>query len=191
MEQLGESPALKKKTERYLLGAASRVHRRDSLKRGSTVEGLLRTRIDAKLADRDAEIALLRARVSELEAELATARSEIEAIDGLRRRAVEELAEARGKVRVFCRVRPSPDGQSPALLFPEPSSVAVVGAQGGPRRFNAVWRPSSSSQDSVFRDLSPYIDAVLDGFSSCIIAYGPTNSGKVRFLPSSESPHVS
>jgi kinesin family member C1 len=131
------------------------------------------------------------------------------------------LHEARGTVRVVCRIRPPlpseaghpecigdilhlSDEACDALVFspPEGASHAAVrtyddvlnakrlrgkpsrddvSAEGRFIKFDKVF-DRSSSQEELFRELTPLVQCALRGKSACVLAYGPSGSGKTFSL---------
>lgn len=111
-----------------------------------------------------------------------------------RRRLHNTLAELKGQIRVFCRVRPLSSkelakcGGEEAIHFPE-EDMLVVSAGGGDKEyeFDRVYSPDQG-QVNVFADTEPLVTSVLDGYNVCIFAYGQTGSGKTHTMegPSSD-----
>ena len=124
----------------------------------------------------------------------------------IQRRKLHNLVqELRGNVRVFARVRPflPSDGVDLSLESSPPTSITVrsddvtlrisrtgakVGAQSaiGTERaedhnftFDRTFGPSSS-QESVFQEVSEFVQSALDGYNVCLFSYGQTGSGKVQ-----------
>eukprot|EP00899_Mesostigma_viride_P014262 jgi/Mesvir1/22837/Mv20097-RA.1 len=115
-------------------------------------------------------------------------------LENERRRLFNELLQIYGNVRVFCRVRapkPSEAGQGTlAVSFPEEGTgnlVRVVtglnpsGGFGIPAKkdfeFDRVY-PPEASQATIFEDVQPLVQSVMDGYNACVFAYGQTGSGK-------------
>lgn len=115
------------------------------------------------------------------------------------------VQELRGNVRVFARVRPflPSDGIDLSLEPSPPTSIAVrsddvsmrisrPGGGGGAHSSIGVERAEdhsftfdrtfgpSSSQESVFQEVSEFVQSALDGYNVCLFSYGQTGSGKVR-----------
>lgn len=121
-----------------------------------------------------------------------------------RRRLHNLVQELRGNVRVFARVRPflPSDGMDLVAQPGPPSSIAVrsddvslriskaggganitsaIGAERSEDHsftFDRTFGPSSS-QESVFTEVSEFVQSALDGFNVCLFSYGQTGSGKV------------
>eukprot|EP00906_Rhabdomonas_costata_P011722 RCo016688 len=102
-----------------------------------------------------------------------------------RRRLYNIIQDLKGKVRVFCRLRPllgteaPPCGAPVAVLSVDGSRVRIDDPQkpNGGYEFDNCFGPESSQQD-VFEAVQPVITSVLDGYNVCIFAYGQTGSGK-------------
>ncbi|WCJ32014.1 Kinesin-like protein KIN-14R [Euphorbia peplus] len=105
-----------------------------------------------------------------------------------------QIQEAKGNIRVFCRCRP--------LNKEEISSgcatvVDFDGAKDGdlailtgastrkPFKFDRVYTPRDNQVD-VFADASPLVLSVLDGYNVCIFAYGQTGTGKTFTMEGTE-----
>jgi len=183
------SAATRTPTKEELLGAITAVHRRDSLSRASTrkatAEELLRARMDSRLRERIAE---QEATIAALQAELEAVRSALVASDAIRRKALEQAQLLSGKISVYVRLRPATQGNGGVVVtVPEPDTVAVAGPKDAARhRFNGVFGPTATQLD-VFNALSQHFEAVLDGRSTCVLAYGATASGKTYTIFGSNS----
>ncbi|RYY32176.1 hypothetical protein EON62_05680, partial [archaeon] len=109
-----------------------------------------------------------------------------------RRRLYNKLQEAKGNIRVFCRVRPllakeAAAGEVPVISATSNYEVAVLEAaseRAGGRlmesksfEFDHVFG-ADSKQIDLFDEVQPLVTSALDGFHACIFAYGQTGSGK-------------
>ncbi|PNW82236.1 hypothetical protein CHLRE_06g278125v5 [Chlamydomonas reinhardtii] len=102
-----------------------------------------------------------------------------------RKRYFNQMEDMKGKIRVFCRVRPmltfeSDKGQTAALMIPDELTVAHLWKdEKKPREysFDTVFQPGTS-QDQVFEDTKHLVQSAVDGYNVCIFAYGQTGSGK-------------
>ncbi|GLC77793.1 hypothetical protein PLESTB_000955500 [Pleodorina starrii] len=102
-----------------------------------------------------------------------------------RKRYFNMMEDMKGKIRVFCRVRPlllfeEVKGQTAALLLPDELTVCHAWKdEKKPREygFDTVF-PPGTSQDQVFEDTKHLVQSAVDGYNVCIFAYGQTGSGK-------------
>ena len=105
-----------------------------------------------------------------------------------------EYQEAKGNVRVFCRIRPPlPKELSKkqinieyrgdnSLIIKGEKKTSYIGRDGVHQdieqfQFNRIFKQEDSQED-VFEEVSPLIQSSLDGFNINIFAYGQTGSGK-------------
>ena len=58
------------------------------------------------------------------------------------------------------------------------SAVGVERAEDHSFTFDRTFGPSSS-QESVFQEVSEFVQSALDGYNVCLFSYGQTGSGKV------------
>jgi DNA replication protein DnaC len=97
-----------------------------------------------------------------------------------------ELEDLKGKVRVYCRIRPfsnsektDADKAQPCVNITDETSL-VVGTQKNRMKaynFDAVFG-LNSTQEEVFEDTRRLVQSAIDGYNVCIFAYGQTGSGK-------------
>ena len=85
-----------------------------------------------------------------------------------------KLQELRGNIRVFCRCRYDPKGDS-VFTFSTDQDLNLTSGTGQKKsfRFDRVFTPSST-QEEVFQDTLPLITSCVDGYNVCIMAYGQT-----------------
>ncbi|XVE80609.1 hypothetical protein DITRI_Ditri14bG0153000 [Diplodiscus trichospermus] len=98
-----------------------------------------------------------------------------------------EVLDLKGKIRIYCRVRPFLPGESK-----DQSTVDYIGENGTIMIANSLRKGKDSrkvftfdkvfgptvSQEQVYTNIQPLIRSVLDGYNVCIFAYGQTGSGK-------------
>ena len=105
-----------------------------------------------------------------------------------------EYQEAKGNVRVFCRIRPpllkeltkkqiniEYRGDN-SLIIKGEKKTSYIGRDGIHQdieqfQFNRIFK-QEDTQEEVFEEVSPLIQSSLDGFNINIFAYGQTGSGK-------------
>ena len=105
-----------------------------------------------------------------------------------------EYQEAKGNVRVFCRIRPPLQREiskkqidieyrgDNSLIIKGEKKASNIGREGGHQdleqfQFNRIFK-QNDTQEKVFEEVSPLIQSSLDGFNINIFAYGQTGSGK-------------
>ena len=105
-----------------------------------------------------------------------------------------EYQEAKGNVRVFCRIRPPLQREiskkqidieyrgDNSLIIKGEKKASNVGREGGHQdveqfQFNRIFKQNDTQED-VFEEVSSLIQSSLDGFNINIFAYGQTGSGK-------------
>ncbi|KAJ8557432.1 hypothetical protein K7X08_003057 [Anisodus acutangulus] len=103
-----------------------------------------------------------------------------------RRKLCNEVQEAKGNIRVFCRCRPLskaevPDGCSTVVDFDvaKDGELGILNGSSTKKtfKFDRVYTPKDD-QGVVYADASPMVISVLDGYNVCIFAYGQTGTGK-------------
>jgi hypothetical protein len=108
----------------------------------------------------------------------------------LRRKYYNQVEDLKGKIRVFCRIRPlskseiEKECKLAVSCNAEVSSDLVLTKENGtkkPYAFDVVFGPKSS-QAQVFADTKKLVQSAVDGFNVCIFAYGQTGSGKTFTL---------
>ncbi|XP_052197998.1 kinesin-like protein KIN-14R isoform X2 [Diospyros lotus] len=111
-----------------------------------------------------------------------------------RRKLYNQVQEAKGNIRVFCRCRPLSkaevaSGHSTVVDFDSAKDGEFGILSGGSTRktfkFDRVYTPKNDQVD-VFADASPMVTSVLDGYNVCIFAYGQTGTGKTFTMEGTE-----
>ncbi|CAK8537118.1 unnamed protein product [Lathyrus sativus] len=104
-----------------------------------------------------------------------------------RKKLFNEVQEAKGNIRVFCRCRPlnkveMSAGCTTVVDFDAAKDgclgILTTGSSAKKTfRFDRVYTPKADQVD-VFADASSMVISVLDGYNVCIFAYGQTGTGK-------------
>lgn len=102
-----------------------------------------------------------------------------------RKKLFNTIQDMKGKIRVYCRIRPMLDfeeqrGQKPALFAPDELTVSHYWKdEKKPREypFDEVFAPADP-QSRVFAETKYLVQSACDGYNVCIFAYGQTGSGK-------------
>ncbi|CAL2267247.1 unnamed protein product [Prunus armeniaca] len=111
-----------------------------------------------------------------------------------RKKLFNEVQEAKGNIRVFCRCRPLSKEEMAAgcktVVDFEAAKDGCLGflTGGSTKRsfkFDRVYTPKDDQVD-VFVDASPMVVSVLDGYNVCIFAYGQTGTGKTFTMEGTE-----
>ncbi|KAM7519782.1 hypothetical protein LguiB_018744 [Lonicera macranthoides] len=111
-----------------------------------------------------------------------------------RRKLHNQVQEAKGNIRVFCRCRPlnkaeALAGYSTVVDFDTAKDGELGILSGGSTKktfkFDRVYTPKDDQVD-VFADASPMVISVLDGYNVCIFAYGQTGTGKTFTMEGNE-----
>ena len=93
------------------------------------------------------------------------------------------VEDMKGKVRVFCRIRPMVKTEVEkgcnCIATPIDEYNLNLETRHGPKVFpyDSCFGPTSS-QDQIFEDTKRLVQSAIDGFNVCIFAYGQTGSGK-------------
>ncbi|KAI9912309.1 hypothetical protein PsorP6_005402 [Peronosclerospora sorghi] len=112
----------------------------------------------------------------------------------MRRKLHNTIQELRGNIRVHVRLRPflRSDGAEamaenprPAIMCDIYSSTITTNVE-NPHSFSfdKIYG-QSDSQETVFEDVSGFIQSAMDGYNVCIFAYGQTGSGKTHTMQGS------
>ncbi|XP_004289515.1 PREDICTED: geminivirus Rep-interacting motor protein-like [Fragaria vesca subsp. vesca] len=111
-----------------------------------------------------------------------------------RKKLFNEVQEAKGNIRVFCRCRPLSKEEittgCKAVVDFEAAQDGCLGFVTGAStkksfKFDRVYTPKDDQAD-VYVDASPMVISVLDGYNVCIFAYGQTGTGKTFTMEGTE-----
>ncbi|XP_042493204.1 kinesin-like protein KIN-14R [Macadamia integrifolia] len=111
-----------------------------------------------------------------------------------RKKLFNQIQEAKGNIRVFCRCRPLSKGEVSAgyatiVDFNAAKDGELGILNGGTMKktfkFDRVYTPKDD-QAAVFEDASSLVISVLDGYNVCIFAYGQTGTGKTFTMEGTE-----
>ena len=101
-----------------------------------------------------------------------------------RKNLLNELEDLKGKIRVYCRIRPFSKSEKEdatryknAVEINDTMSLTVHGRIEHTYNFDSVFGPEST-QEQVFGETKRLIQSAIDGYNVCIFAYGQTGSGK-------------
>ena len=123
------------------------------------------------------------------------ARAEKELSELQRRQMHNLICELKGNIRVYCRIRPSPDeeagavfdlndGNNKALQIQHPEGRENASGERVERAFDFsydhVFGPASQ-QDEVFEEISQLVQSALDGYQVCLLSYGQTGFVSASF----------
>lgn len=93
------------------------------------------------------------------------------------------IEDMKGKVRVFCRIRPMVSSEinrgCQPIINPIDDFNVTLETRNGPKLFSydSCFGPSIN-QEQIFEDTKRLIQSAIDGYNVCIFAYGQTGSGK-------------
>ncbi|MED6136311.1 Kinesin-like protein KIN-14E [Stylosanthes scabra] len=111
----------------------------------------------------------------------------------LRKRYYNTIEDMKGKIRVYCRLRPLSEKEiaekeRQALAVVDEFSVEHMWKEDKPKQYvyDRVF-DGGASQESVFEDTKYLVQSAVDGYNVCIFAYGQTGSGKTFTIYGSEN----
>ncbi|OMO50800.1 hypothetical protein CCACVL1_30241 [Corchorus capsularis] len=112
----------------------------------------------------------------------------------MRKKLHNQIEEAKGNIRVFCRCRPlskveASNGHATVVDFSaaKDGDIGILTGSSTKKtfKFDRVYTPKDDQVD-VFVDASPMVTSVLDGYNVCIFAYGQTGTGKTFTMEGTE-----
>ena len=161
----------------------------------STIHGLSTymadtiTRLSAVTASQQQHIASLNTQQSTAAAHYTEALTRIQSelyTEQKKRKVLQnKVIDLQGNIRVYCRVRPinereRADGDDAVVDCTTDTALTITdkaAATAKAYEFDRVFDPLSSQED-VYRDVAPFVQSAVDGYSVCVFAYGQTGSGK-------------
>ncbi|XP_020588180.1 kinesin-like protein KIN-14I isoform X2 [Phalaenopsis equestris] len=111
----------------------------------------------------------------------------------LRKRYYNIIEDMKGKIRVFCRIRPLNEKEiaekEKNIVFPVDEFTVEHPWKDEKSRQHIYDRVfgQNDSQEDVFADTKYLVQSAVDGYNVCIFAYGQTGSGKTFTIYGSES----
>ncbi|KAK4789906.1 hypothetical protein SAY86_017210 [Trapa natans] len=111
----------------------------------------------------------------------------------LRKRYFNTIEDMKGKIRVYCRMRPLiekeiSEKQRPILSSSDEFTIEHPWKDDSAKQhiYDRVF-DGSATQEDVFEDTRYLVQSAVDGFNVCIFAYGQTGSGKTFTICGSEN----
>ncbi|XP_002122612.2 uncharacterized protein LOC100187504 [Ciona intestinalis] len=101
----------------------------------------------------------------------------------LRKKYYNMVEDMKGRIRVYCRVRPlskteKSNNNTNVIQSPDDYTIKVAARKGEKEfQFDQIFTQSHSQAD-VFEDTNNLVQSAIDGYNVCIFAYGQTGSGK-------------
>ncbi|KAG7318564.1 hypothetical protein KOW79_018319 [Hemibagrus wyckioides] len=129
------------------------------------------------------QLLLLQAELKQVKEENKTMTEHYTAERTLRKKYYNMVEDMKGKIRVFCRIRPQTRAElvrgSSTIVSCLDDYTVILETPRGPRefQFDRIFT-TEHTQDDVFQESSRLIQSAIDGFNVCIFAYGQTGSGK-------------
>lgn len=108
----------------------------------------------------------------------------------MRKKYYNEIVDAKGKIRVYCRIRPLSqkeimNHENEAAQAIDQFTVKLHDDKDLVIDYDSVYAPTSK-QEEVFEDVKALVQSAIDGFKVCILAYGATGSGKTHTILGTE-----
>ncbi|XP_043206786.1 kinesin-like protein KIN-14E isoform X2 [Amphibalanus amphitrite] len=192
--RLEESLSRRETTERYL---ASRQEELTVLKLDLETLQEENTRLKddlSRVLRQEAEHSSRLVRLSDCESELGRLQEErrlladsLQRERTLRKQYFNQMEELKGRIRVFCRLRPLSEperrqGGAAPIDCADPYTLCVGGDKGQREfQFDRVFT-EDTSQQRIFDEVESLVQSSMDGYNVCICAYGQTGSGKTHTL---------
>ncbi|CAN6236585.1 unnamed protein product [Urochloa humidicola] len=111
----------------------------------------------------------------------------------LRKRYYNTIEDMKGKIRVFCRLRPLSDKElsleeKNIVCSPDEFTIAHPWKDEKSKQhiYDRVF-DGSTTQEEVFEDTKYLVQSAVDGYNVCIFAYGQTGSGKTFTIYGSDN----
>jgi hypothetical protein len=149
---------------------------------------LAEMRIAAKEGEKSrAAVAALEAELRELKVKLAEVEAGYKKEVTLRKQLHNIIEDMKGKIRVYCRVRPfnkmeRERGSVCATFFPDDVTIEVQTSRDKKTfMFDQCFQPHST-QENVFEETQNLIQSAIDGYNVCIFTYGQTGAGKTHTM---------
>ncbi|XP_010555137.1 PREDICTED: kinesin-like protein KIN-14E isoform X2 [Tarenaya hassleriana] len=111
----------------------------------------------------------------------------------LRKRYYNTIEDMKGKIRVYCRIRPLNEkeiSERERQLLASADEFTVEHSWKDEKKKQHIYDrvfDENASQDDVFEDTRYLVQSAVDGYNVCIFAYGQTGSGKTFTIYGSES----
>ncbi|CAD7699890.1 unnamed protein product [Ostreobium quekettii] len=104
----------------------------------------------------------------------------------LRKRYMSMMEEMQGKVRVHMRIQPSEEAVNAVEVVDEftitqTAAVAEEGEMGNEYAFDQAYGPADSNE-KVFENVKHSVEHAIDGFNTCVVAWGLSGCGKTTTL---------
>ncbi|KAK8456503.1 hypothetical protein SEVIR_3G030800v4 [Setaria viridis] len=111
----------------------------------------------------------------------------------LRKRYYNTIEDMKGKIRVFCRLRPLNDKElsleeKNIVCSPDEFTIAHPWKDDKSKQhiYDRVF-DANTTQEEVFEDTKYLVQSAVDGYNVCIFAYGQTGSGKTFTIYGSDN----